>query len=632
MSSAFNENGIFNNQKKRLNFIALIFSVICLLIIARIFFLQVINGNYYYYLAKNNATRIMYLPAPRGYILSNAGKIMVDNESSFNIAVTIAHVKSLKGELQLIASMFHKKYSRLYKIVKKEEFIPDYDSIVLIRNLSIKNLSIFEVNKLYLPGFFIEKIPIRHYKYGDMGAQIFGYVGLVSSEQLKEKKYSYVNPSDIIGETGLEYYYQKYLHGKDGEKRVVVNSFGKTEGKVVVEKPKMGDNIYTTLNLTLEKLAYKLMKNKEGAVIAMNPNNGKILAMVSTPSFNPVYFSKGISTKEWDKIINNDEHPLQNKAIQNSMAPGSTFKIVGALAGLETHLITPDKKIFAGPTFKLGDAVFYNWNPNQDSKINLYTALEESVDTYFYSIAVRLHISQIAYYAHLLGFGKKTGIDLPAENPGFIPTRKLVYKVYRRRWYKGSTLSSIIGQSYVSVTPIQLIEAYSAIANGGYIYRPYIVSRIVSSSGRIVKQIKSRLIRRIKLKRSYVKAIKKGLYEVVNGKNGTATNGRIRGISFCGKTGTAQIISKTYSIYDAKYIPRKDRDNAWFVGFAPMNHPKIAVVILEMHAKFLGAHAAVVAKKIVEKYLEQKGMWKPSLKKRKNNKNKNLPSFIYTSF
>jgi penicillin-binding protein 2 len=632
MSSSFNENEVFNIQKKRLNFIAIIFSVIFLLILARIFFLQIIRGNHYYYLAKNNATRVIYLPAPRGYILSDNGKVMVDNESSFNIAITLAHVKSLKKEIRLIAAIFHKKYSKLYSIVKKEEFIPNYESIVLIRNLSIKDLSVFEVNKLYLPGFFIEKIPIRHYPYENMGAQIFGYVGLISSAQLKEKKYSYVNPSDIVGETGIEYYYQKYLHGEDGEKRVVVNSSGKTVGKVMVKKPKMGDNIYTTINLSLEKLAYKLMKNKEGAVIAMNPRNGKILAMVSTPSFNPVYFSKGVSVKEWGKIINNDEHPLQDKAIQNSMAPGSTFKIVGALAGLETHLITPDKKIFAGPTFKLGNAVFYNWNPNQNSKIDLYTALEESVDTYFYSIATKLHISQIAHYAHLLGFGKKTGIDLPAENPGFIPTRKLVYKVYHRRWYKGSTLSSIIGQSYVSITPIQLIEAYSAIANGGYLYKPYIVNKIVSSSGKIIRQIKSRLIRRIKLKKSYVEAIKKGLYEVVNGKNGTALNGKIRGISFCGKTGTAQIISKTYSIYDAKNIPRRDRDNAWFVGFAPMNNPKIAVVILDMHAKFLGAHAAIIAKKIVEKYLEQKGLWKPSLKKRKKNNHEKLPSFIYTKF
>ncbi len=631
MSSLYNENGILKGQKNRINLLAIIFTLLIFILIIRLFYLQIIRGGYYYKLAGNNATRVIYLTAPRGDILSNGGKIFVDDESSFNIAITLAHIKDLKTELIFLAKLMHKSYNKLLKTVEKEEFLPTYEPIILMRNISVKELSRFEVNKMFLPGFFIAKIPIRHYPYKKIGAQIFGYVGPISPAQLKEKKYDYLNSSDIVGETGLEYYYQKYLHGKDGEKRVVVNSRGEPIGKIIIKKPVMGANLYTTLDLPLERLAYKLMKKREGAVIAVDPNNGKILAMVSTPSFNPFYFSEGISQNRWNKIIKNNQHPLENKAIQNALAPGSTFKVVGALAALSLHLITPRKKIYAGPTFKLGNAVFYNWNPNQKSKINLYRAIAESVDTYFYHLGVKISMDELASYAFKLGFGKKTGIDLPDENPGFIPTRQLVYTTYHRHWYKGSTLSAIIGQSYDLVTPIQLVTAYSAIANGGNLYRPYLLKKIVSQKGTVLKEMKPELIKHINIKKSYLRAVKKGLCDVVNKNYGTAVNGRINGITFCGKTGTAQIISKIYSIYDIKKIPRKYRDNAWFVGFAPLKNPKIAVLVLDMHAKFLGANAAVIAKKIVEKYLEQKGLWKPPAHKKVKSKSK-LPSFIYTSF
>jgi penicillin-binding protein 2 len=636
MSSLYNENGILKGQKNRINIIAIIVTALLLILIGRLFYLQIVKGNYYYKLAEDNATRVIYLTAPRGDVLSESGKIFVDNESSFNVAVTLSRVKNPKAEFKFLASLMHTSYSKLIKEVKKEEFLPPYEPIILIRNISLKELSKFEVNKLFLKGFFIAKIPIRHYPYKKMGAQIFGYVGPVSSSELKEKKYAYLNSSDIIGETGLEYYYQKYLHGKDGEKRIVVNSRGEPIGKVVIKKPVMGANIYTTLDFSLQKLAYKLMKKREGALIAVDPVSGKILAMVSTPSFNPFYFSEGINRKHWNAIINNDEHPLENKAIQNALAPGSTFKAVSALAALSLHLITPKEKIYSGPTFKLGNAVFYNWNPYQNSKVNLYRAIAESVDTYFYSIGIKIGIDQLADYAYRLGLGKKTGIDLPGENPGFIPTKRLVYKRYHSPWYKGSTLSAIIGQSYDLVSPMQLVMAYSAIANGGKLYRPFILKKIVSWDGKVLKKMKPEFIRRINIKQKYLNAVKKGLCEVVSKDYGTAVNARIKGIKFCGKTGTAQVISKTYSIYDIKYIPRKYRDNAWFVGFAPLKNPKIAVVVLDMHARFLGANAAVIAKKIVEKYLEQKGLWKRPVhknneKNRKKGKSK-LPSFIYTSF
>ncbi len=634
MSSSYNENGILKEQKSRINLLAVIVAALLFILILRLFYLQVIRGGYYYRLAKDNATRVIYLTAPRGNILSSGGKIFVDDESSFNVAVTLSRVKDLKTELAFLSGLMHKNYGKLLRKVKKEEFLPSYEPIILIRNISLKGLSKFEVNKMFLRGFFVAKIPIRHYPYIKMGAQIFGYVGPVSSAQLKDKKYGYLNSSDILGETGLEYYYQKYLHGKDGEKRIVVNSGGEPIGRIVIKKPVMGANIYTTLDFSLQKLAYKLMKKREGAVIAVNPADGKILAMVSTPSFNPFYFSEGISQKHWDGIIHNDEHPLENKAIQNALAPGSTFKVVGALTALSLHLITPQEKIYSGPVFKLGDAVFYNWNPYQNSKVNLYRAIAESVDTYFYSLGVRIGINQLSHYARKLGLGKKTGIDLPDENPGFIPTKKLVYERYRSRWYKGSTLSAIIGQSYDLVSPIQLLMAYSAIANGGKLYRPFLLKKVVSQDGRILKEMKPKFIKNIGIKESYLSAVKKGLCDVVSKDYGTAVNARIKGVKFCGKTGTAQIISKTYSIYNIKYIPRKYRDNAWFVGFAPFKDPKIAVVVLDMHARFLGANAAVIAKKIVEKYLEQKGLWKPPAHKKTNNKKgKNkLPSFIYTSF
>lgn len=635
MSSLYNENGISKGQKNRINLLAAIFAILIFVLILRLFYLQVIKGKYYGKLAKNNATRVIYLAAPRGDILSGGGKIFVDDESSFNIAMTLSHVKHVNSELKFLSDLMHESYHGLLKKVKKEEFLPPYEPIILIRNISIKNLSKFEVNKLFLKGFFIAKIPIRHYPYHKMGAQIFGYVGPVSSHQLKEKKYKYLNSSDIIGETGLEYYYQKYLRGEDGEKRIVVNSHGKPIGKIIIKKPVMGANLYTTLDLPLQRLAYKLMKNREGAVIAVDPNSGKVLAMVSTPSFNPFYFSEGINQKHWDKIIKNDEHPLENKGIQNALAPGSTFKVIGALTALSLHLITPKEKIYSGPSFKLGNAVFYNWNPYQNSKVNLYRAIAESVDTYFYAIGVKVGINELASFAFKFGFGKKTGIDLPDENPGFIPTRQLVYKKYHRHWYKGSTLSAIIGQSYDIVTPMQLLMAYSAISNGGNLYKPYLLKKIVSQNGKVLAVMKPQLIKHINIKKSYLRAIKKGLCDVVNKDYGTAENGRIHGITFCGKTGTAQIISKTYSIYNIKSIPRRYRDNAWFVGFAPLNNPKIAVVVLDMHASFLGANAAVIAKKVVEKYLEQKGMWKrpPRKKGQKHSKTKSkIPSFIYTNF
>ncbi len=620
MSSLYDENGVSREQKKRLDRLAVIFSLAVAVLVIRLFYLQVIMGGYYSKLAAENATRVVYLDAPRGEILSSDGHVFVNNEDSLNIAVVRGNARNLDKELRLLASLIHVKYASFIEKIKHNKSIPAYEPVILVRNISMRELAVFENNKIFLKGFFIAGIPIRHYPYKKMGAQVFGYVGLVSSSQLKGEGDEYLHSSDIIGDTGLEYYYQKYLHGKDGEERIVVDSEGNAIGKVTVKKPFMGSDLYTTLDFSLERLAYKLLKGKEGAVVAVDPQSGKILAIASSPSFNPFYFSRGISSRRWNAIVNNDEHPLQDKAIQNALAPGSTFKAISALAGLSLGIITPSEMRYAGPKYRLGTAVFYNWNPRQDSKINLYTAIAESVDTYFYSLGAEMNIDELAKYAFKFGLGKKTGVDLPGENPGFIPTKELVKKIYHSPWYKGSTLSAIIGQSYDLASPLQLVMAYSAIANGGYLYRPYILKKIVSRDGKVLLRMKPKMVGSVGIKEKYLDAVKKGLCDVVNKDYGTAVSGRINGVEFCGKTGTAQVISVRYSIYDMQNVPRRFRDNSWFVGFAPLKNPVIAVAVLDMHTRFLDASAPVIARKVVEKYLEEKGLWKPPARPKTNEK------------
>jgi penicillin-binding protein 2 len=368
-----------------------------------------------------------------------------------------------------------------------------------------------------------------------------------------------------------------------------------------------GNNIRLTVDRDMQQTAFEALEGKVGSAVAIDVNTGEILSMVSRPSFDPTQFSKGLSKSYWASIVNNKFNPLRDRTIQEHYSPGSTFKTITAIAALEEDIIQPEQIINCGGVFKLGRRPYHDWKINGHGKTNVVKSLRQSVDVYYYKIATMLDIDILADYAKRLGFGSKTGINLPRETLGLIPTKEWKKKQFNEEWQLGETLSCAIGQSYVLATPIQLATAYAAIANGGKLYRPKLVRDIFSNSGQVLQSFKPELVSTVKFSEETMKYIHQGLYEVVNVRKGTAWWSRGRGIRMAGKTGTSQVrsMNKKELFSKCKDMPYESRHHGIFVGFAPFDNPQVAVAVVVEHGCSGSGAAAPVAKEIITTYMKK---------------------------
>jgi penicillin-binding protein 2 len=553
-------------------------------------------------MAENNRLRKLPLPAPRGVLLDRNGKVLVENQSTLNIALVREQTKNVPEVLRTLAYATGVDEGQLREIVTRRRHEPSYRPIVLIENVSLAQLSAVMARRLELPGIFYQEVPSRRYPESDMAAHLFGYVGEVTDPQLQRPEYQGVEPGSIVGQAGVELAYNKQLMGIDGNKTVVVNSVGREIRELDKLPPAMGRPLQLTLDADLQKAIEDgfTASGFNGAAVVLDPRDGAVLGFTSRPAYDPNAFAAGIDRATWASLNSDSLKPLQNRALQGRYSPGSTFKMAVGLAGLEEDIITPSFQVHCA-----GGATFYGrrfacWKKGGHGTVNLKTAIEQSCDVYFYTVGNMLGVDKINKWATLFGLGVKSNIDLPNELQGLVPSTEWKREKMHEKWYAGETISVSIGQGQVSVTPVSMAVYAATIANGGTRITPHLVKAMDDGTGlKPVPPPPSQS--KVDVTPEKLEAIRQGMWGVVNGA-GTGGRARIEGHDICGKTGTAQVISNQNRMAAQARNRNVDyRDHGWFVFFAPRDNPQIAGVVFLEHG-IHGPNAASVAHHILATY------------------------------
>jgi len=594
--------------KRRLFIATGITLAIFFLLVIRIWYLQIFKGKEFKELAENNRIRLVRTMAPRGLLLDKTGKVIVGNRPTFNLSVLPEDVKDWAKIKGIIHNIVNVKEDEIDAKLKQAKGRPPFQTIKLKNDLTWEEIVRVETFKIDLPGIALEIEPRRIYPFEDAASHIIGYLGEVDENQIKKLKRTNYIPGDFIGKYGVEYQWEKYLRGINGGRQIEVDALGREIKLVKKIIPAQGYNTHLTIDLDTQLAAQMAMKDKVGAVIAMDPQNGKILAAVSNPSFDPNLFAAGIDKETWNKLLSNPFRVMEAKTIQGQYPPASTFKIITAAAALEEGVITPSTRIYAGGTFWFGNKKFRDWKEEGHGVIDVHKAVVESADTFFYQVGLKVGIDRLAYYAKGFGLGKKTGIQLTDEKPGLVPSSKWKKDTYGAPWYEGETISVAVGQGYLLATPLQILNVYAAIANGGRLYLPQVVNMVETSDGEILWRFIPQEIGRLPISQANLKILKDALKGVVNENGGTGWPARIPGVNVAGKTGTAQVIRLKENTPRRKPqdTPYEQRDHAWFVGFSPAENPEIAVAVLVEHGGFGAEGAAPVAREVMKAYLKPK--------------------------
>lgn len=578
------------------------------LLVLRMGYLQLIRGEELRQRSENNSIRLHKIVPSRGFIMDRDGIILVDNQPSFNIMYMPNRKKDLDNVLLKITELYANQSLTLSAdplVTKKvRRFVP----IKLEKNINRTKLAIVETNVIDLPGVSIDVVPVRKYDNGEMLSQIIGYIGEISPQELEKDENGNYSAGDLIGKNGIEKYLDSYLRGKNGAEQVEVNAFGRTIKTLGTFEPEAGYNVVLTIDYELQKTAWKALDGKPGSIIAMDPRDGSILAMASSPSFDPNLFYGGISYDDWDRLSRDPLYPLENRAISGQYPPGSTYKPIIAIAALQEGIIKPETSIYCDGTYTLGNRTFRCWQKHGHGSVNLHRALVESCDVYFYTVGKMLGVDKIHEYARAFGLGESTGIDLPREKSGLIPTKEWKLKRFKQAWHQGETISISIGQGYNLVTPLQLLNAYCALANGGTLYRPRIVERILTPVGKIYKIFAAEKKKTIPVSAKNLNIVNAALWGVVNADRGTGYALKRAQADVCGKTGTSQVVGlpSDEKARKLKQMALRYKDHALFVCFAPYKNPQIAVAVVMENAGGGGAAAAPIARKIIDAYFNKK--------------------------
>jgi penicillin-binding protein 2 len=562
--------------------------------------LQVGGNEYYAKLAEQNRIRQIPMLAPRGRILDREGRTIVDNYPSFSALLLRDQTRSLLDDADEIASGLHMDPEDVRERIAKFAKAPSYQPIILKDDITPDELAFIESHHNELPELDTIMSHRRLYPRNGFIAHLIGYVGEVSEDMLTQSQFEFYNPGDVVGMSGVERQYNDWLMGKNGSRNAIVNSRGKEVGVMSETPAEPGRPLRLTIDLDVQMAAEQAIEGKNGAIVAMDPRTGEVLAMVSRPTFDPNAFAVRITRKEWNELVTDPAKPLLNKAIQAQLAPGSVFKIIMATAGLQEgiaqNLIVncPGGGTFYGRYFKC-------WIVSQHTThgtVNISKAIYQSCDTYFYTLAERLGIGKIAEYAMALGLGQKTKIDLPQEVSGVMPSEEWKIKNFKQKWYAGETISVGIGQGAVATTPVQLMRAIGAITSGGVLRRPHVVfpDQLPENMRPVLDES------RIAIDAKNWETITDAMTQVV-GPGGTAPVSHVDGVDFGGKTGSAQTISNAAK---AKLANGKQdfKDNGWFVGMTPRRNPDFVVAVLFEQGEH-GALAARVAAQVVRAYVEK---------------------------
>lgn len=615
----FGEDDIVRSHKGRADLIFNIVLACFLMILVRLWYLQIYKGDEFYKYSIQNRLRKEVVKAPRGMIFSRNNQLLVHNTPRFDAIIVRQYLTNKEQTLLKLSKILNMPIKSIQKILRKNSYQARYRPVIIKKNISRKEVAVIETENSKMPGVSVQTFISREYSDKEIGSHALGYISEISQQQIptyrERDNYPY-RLGDFIGQAGIEKNFDLNLRGTDGYQFMEVDARGRMKrlikGKnlfagIENKSAQPGNNIRLTIDRDMQRTAFNSLEGKVGSVVAVDVNTGEILAMVSRPSFDPSEFSRGLTSKYWKKLSTNEFKPMTDRTIQEHYSPGSTFKPITAIAALEEKIVTANQEISCPPTFRLGRRVFNDWKRSGHGMTDVYKSLRRSVDVYFYKIATKLDIDILHGYAKQFGFGSKTGVALPREIPGLIPTKEWKLKKTGEPWQKGETVSCVIGQSYVLATPIQLAMAYASIANGGKLYKPFLIKEIFSSDGTIQKRFSPELVSQSTISQESLNHIKKGLYQVVNHRKGTAWWHRGRGIRMAGKTGTSQVRSMTKKelFSKCKDMPYKDRHHGIFVGFAPFNNPKVAVAAVVEHGCSGSGAAAPVVKDVVTTYMKK---------------------------
>lgn len=561
-------------------------------LVLRLFQLQVIEAPKYRELSEKNRLRFIAVDAPRGRVFDSKGRVMATNRPSFELVLTRADIKDPEKLAKRLSELVDVKAEEI--LAKLRVAQNPFEQVRVKKDLSFEEVSRLLGQAEELEGVDIRVTPLRVYPYGQTAAHLLGVLGEISREELRTRSHEGYMPGDLVGKSGIEAQWEPYLKGKKGGKEVEVNAQGK-EIRLIREIPPQGGNdLYLTVDVDLQRKAEELLEGRSGAIVAMDPRDGRVLAMASSPSFDPNLFARGITSLEWRKLVEHPEHPLTNRVIQGIYHPGSVFKVVVALAAVKEGVVVPEERIRCEGELAIGNRVFRCWKEKGHGPVDLYRAIVESCDIYFYRVGLRLGPSKLLGWAKTFGLGSPTGVDLPGERKGVLPNPK------KGKWFAGDTAAFSIGQGPFSVTPIQALELMASIANGGAIYEPFLVSEVKDPLGASLYRRLPKVKDRLPLDREDLELVKKALEGVVEDVRGTGRAAWISEIKVAGKTGTAQVVLAPKRIKRPEELPYKLRDHAWFVAYAPAENPAFAVAVLVEHGGSGGQTAAPLARELIK--------------------------------
>lgn len=600
--------------RRRFYILSLVATVFFFLLLGRLWYLQVIRSDEYSSLSDRNRTRLIPIEPPRGSIFDRNCDLLVENRPSFSVALIRQEINDPNRLLLRLNTLLGVPYSDLQRKFSLLKRYPPYLPAPLVNDISRDTMEILQENNLDLPGVLIKVVPVRTYTQGESGAHLFGYTGEISEKDLQDPKYAGYRPGDMVGKTGLEKHLESVLRGISGERRVEVDAYGRELRQMQGYAPVPGNKVYLSIDKELQKVAEEAFGEESGAAVAIDVETGEVLVMASRPTFDPALFSGGISLKEWNTLRDDPLKPLQNRAISGQYPPGSTFKLVTAIAALRNGAATTDTTVNCGGSITLGknNQVIRCWNRKGHGSVDLRRAIKESCDVWFYQVGLKLGIDKLAATALEMGMGQNYDFPLDSVKKGLIPTKEWKKKRYNQGWFNGETAIASIGQGYVLTTPLQLAVMTASVANGGKVLRPQVVKRIEDLHGQVLFTAKPETFSTLDLSPGMFVTVRQGMEAVVNEGGGTGAACRLPGLRVAGKTGTAQVIQSKTAI--ASGDPKNLRDHALFVAFAPADKPKIAVSVIVEHGGHGGSAAAPVARAIFAKYFGLKDVVTPPLK------------------
>jgi len=553
---------------------------------------QGVQGGYYRDLAENNRLRRLPLRPPRGLIEDRWGEPLVENIPSYNLLLDRTRVGDPEPSLGFAASVLELPKDELVRRFDQHRRVPEFQPVRLAQRLSLAQVSRFGVASLEFPEFAIDVEHLRLYRYGIQTGHLLGYLGQASEEELS--RHPELSSGDLVGKRGIEQVYDERLRGTRGHRIVVVDSRGEVLREYDREPAHPGQNLQLTLDLDLQQEAERRLRGRVGAVVALDPRNGEVLALHSSPAYNPNRFARGLTRAEWEELIANPHNPLQNRAIQNAYPLGSVFKIVMTAAALSEGVVSPDKRVYCRGWTTLYNHRFHCGRRQGHGWVNLEQAVERSCNIYFYQLGQKLGIETIAHYARQLGLGHRTGIDLEGEVRGLVPDPDWSRRVRGHEWYKGETISLSVGQGPLQVTPLQVARLTAAVGNGGRLVTPHLAQTLSVPSASALD-----------LDPEVLAILRRGLTAVVNERRGTAYwTARLAQVSVAGKTGTAQVVSDGGPDPEEEEVPYEKRPHAWFASFAPAEDPELVVVVFVEHGGAGSTAAAPIAKALYETYFQ----------------------------